>query len=108
VAEILAKAPKAPLRLQFSILEVEIDESMVWSVVVDEDGGRAASGPSGQADVEVITQAETWWAMAEGRLSPLDAFLSGRMRVRGNIELAKRIFLVDLAAGSAELPEWLR
>jgi putative sterol carrier protein len=59
-------------------------------------------------DVEIITRAETWWEIADGRLSPLEAFVKGRLRVRGKIELAKRIFLVDLAAAPAELPAWLR
>jgi len=58
--------------------------------------------------VEIITRAETWWEIAEARLSPLEAFVTGRLRVRGNLERAKTVFLIDLAAGPAKLPEWLR
>lgn len=109
VAEILAKAPKVrPLQLQISILDDDTEEPTVWAVAIDKDGGKAVQGASEQTDVEIITRAETWWEIAEGRLSPLEAFVSGRLRVRGNIELAKRIFLIDLAADSAKLPEWLR
>jgi putative sterol carrier protein len=57
--------------------------------------------------VEIITEAETWWEIAERRLSPLEAFVTGRLRVRGNIERAKRVFLVDLAAAPTKLPDWL-
>lgn len=109
VAEILAKAPKArPLQLQFSILDDDTEEPTAWTVAIDKDEGKAAQGPSKQADVEIITRAETWWEIAEGRLSPLEAFVTGHLRVRGNIELAKRVFLIDLAAQPAKLPEWLR
>lgn len=110
VAEILAKAPKGrQLQLQFSILDDDTEEPTAWTVAIDKkDDGKAAQGPSEQADVEIITRAETWWEIAEGRLSPLKAFVSGRLRVRGNIELAKRIFLIDLAAEPTKLPEWLR
>ena len=42
-------------------------------------------------DLEILTDAETWTAIASGEVSPLDAFGSGRMRIRGDIELARVI-----------------
>lgn len=109
VAEILSKARKGkPLQLQFSILDDDTEEPTPWSVAVGKDGGKASQGPSERPDVEIITRAETWWEIAEGRLSPLEAFVNGRLRVRGNIERAKRVFLIDLAAEPTKLPEWLR
>lgn len=107
VAEILARAPAGPLRLQFSLVEVDTEESAVWTVAVDEDGGKAAQGSGERPDIEIITRAETWWDIADGELSPLEAFVSGRLRVRGDIGLARRV-LIDLAVAPAELPEWLR
>ena len=44
-----------------------------------------------EADVVVIMRRETWVQIAQGRLSPFDALFSGRMRVGGNLELAKRL-----------------
>jgi hypothetical protein len=41
--------------------------------------------------VELITTAETWAEMAGARLSPLEAFLRGQMRVRGDVELAQNM-----------------
>lgn len=109
VADILTKARnRKPLQLQFSIFDGDTEEPTSWSVAIGKDGGKAAQGPSERPDVEIITRAETWWEIAEGRLSPLEAFVNGRLRVRGNLERAKHVFLIDLAAGPAKLPEWLR
>lgn len=109
VAEILSKTRNGkPLKLQFSILDDKTEEPTLWSVAISKGGGAAAKGPAERPDVEIITSAETWWQIAEGRLSPLEAFVKGRLRVRGNIERAKRVFLIDLAAEPAQLPEWLR
>ena len=109
LAEILSKTHKGkPLQLQFSIVDGEQEEPTAWSVIMDKDGGKVAQEPSAEPDVEIITRAETWWEIADGQLSPLEAFLTGRLRVRGNIERAKRVFLVDLAAEPGQLPEWLR
>jgi putative sterol carrier protein len=43
-------------------------------------------------DFEIVTRIETWWHIAEGKLSPLDAFLTGKMRVRGNRDFGQRVF----------------
>jgi putative sterol carrier protein len=40
-------------------------------------------------DVEIITTPETWWEIATGKLAPHDAFLTGRMRVRGDTSMAQ-------------------
>lgn len=109
VAEILSKTQKGkPLQLQFSLVDGDEENPTVWSVVIDKSGGKAKQQPAARPDVEIITRPETWWEIAEGRLSPLDAFVTGRLRVQGSIERAKRVFLTDLATEAGPLPEWLR
>lgn len=49
-------------------------------------------------DLEIITAPDTWKQIAEGKLSPMDAFGRGKMRIRGDVELAKRLYR-HLAAG---------
>jgi putative sterol carrier protein len=108
VAEILSKTRNGrPLQLQFSILERDSEEPTPWSVAITKQGGKVTQQAADKPDVEIITEAETWWEIAERRLSPLEAFVTGRLRVRGNIERAKRVFLVDLAAAPTKLPDWL-
>ena len=51
-----------------------------------------------QPDLEVVTRAATWWEIAGGQLSPVEAFLAGRLRVRGDVEWGKAI-LGELSGG---------
>jgi hypothetical protein len=55
------------------------------------NGVKAKTGirPIGKPDVELVTTPETWSEIASGQLPPILAFLSGRMRVRGNVRLAQ-------------------
>lgn len=108
LAEILSKTTNGrPLQLQFSILDKDSEEPTQWSVAITKEGGAVAQKAAERPDVEIITAADTWWQIADGRLSPLEAFITGRLRVRGNIERAKRVFLVDLASAPGKLPDWL-
>ena len=57
-----------------------------------------SSTPAKKPDVELIMTPETWLQIAAGKAPPHQAFLSGRMRVRGNTDLAQRM-LTYVAAG---------
>jgi putative sterol carrier protein len=108
VAEILSKSRNGrPLQLQFSILDKNSEQPTPWSVAITKEGAEVAQEAAERPDVEIITAADTWWQIADGQLSPIEAFIAGRLRVRGNIERAKRVFLVDLAAAPGKLPDWL-
>src|ERR1700690_3474072 len=52
-----------------------------------------------KVNVELAMKPEVWSQIASGRLAPHDAFLSGRMRVRGNTALAQEM-LKHLAGSS--------
>jgi hypothetical protein len=45
----------------------------------------------GRADLEILTTADVWTAIAAGRVSPLAAFGAGKLRVRGDIGLARQM-----------------
>ncbi|HEU4456564.1 MAG TPA: SCP2 sterol-binding domain-containing protein [Longimicrobium sp.] len=47
--------------------------------------GEAIESP----DLEIITDAKTWADIASGRVAPLEAFGSGKVRVLGSIEMAR-------------------
>lgn len=54
---------------------------------------------AGEPEFEVITDLATAAEMAKGMLSPVDAFLTGKMEVRGNLELGKRLFAAAASRG---------
>lgn len=53
------------------------------------DGTRLADQPAKQRlDLDVTTDADTWQELSAGRLTPLEAFAGGRMRLRGDVTTA--------------------
>ncbi len=88
-------------RLQFQILSDEGQK--FWSVEITAKGSKVHAGSVDNPDFEIITSPETWWQIAEGALSPLRAFTQGKMRVRGDIELGKR--LLQKLASSESNPD---
>ncbi|HEX2195622.1 MAG TPA: alpha/beta fold hydrolase [Actinomycetota bacterium] len=58
--------------------------------------------PEGDADVEIVTDAETWRAVDSGRMSGIEAFAQRRLVVRGSIDkslLFEPLFDRDRAGG---------
>jgi hypothetical protein len=67
-------SPRIHLRL------VEGDEIVETLVTAD-----------GDPDVIVVLSRDTWLAIAQGRLAPYEALVTGRLRVGGDVGLAKRV-----------------
>jgi hypothetical protein len=81
--------------------DLVVDEPLVVEQVVDGDSGAAVRyqvriGPDGAsvsghtsapADVVLVTDRATAWAMHQGRLRAQDAFARGALKVRGRPEL---------------------
>lgn len=48
--------------------------------------------PHDKPDIEILARAETLLKIAEGKISPIEALGTGRMRIRGDLELAERFY----------------
>jgi putative sterol carrier protein len=100
LAELLAPAKlQGSLKLQL-LQDGKLENASSFQVSF---GGKKQKSRGGKAahPVELITTPDTWTEIASGRLAPHDAFLGGRMRVRGDLRLAQLI--LRQAAGSAGL-----
>ena len=64
------------------------DVGRVWEVRLDGERCRVRLSGSDDPDVVIGTDAATWLALREGRISGLDAFARRRLYARGNIDLA--------------------
>jgi|SRR5215472_3229194 len=62
-----------------------------WTVEGGAADSTARPGKPDSADVHVVTQAETLTKIATGQLAPYDALFGGKLRVGGNLEMAKSI-----------------
>ncbi len=93
------------LRSSGELAEVQFDivrgrTTHRWTVSLEPKAAAAAERASRRPDLRLLLRQETWQRIAEGELSPLDAFLSGELRIRGDTELAKR--LLKRAGGAGE------
>jgi pimeloyl-ACP methyl ester carboxylesterase len=64
------------------------DVGRTWEVRTRTDRCEVRPSPVREPDVVIGTDAATWLALREGRLSGLDAFAQRRLYARGNLDLA--------------------
>ena len=72
------------------VARFEIEETGVIRVA----GSKVSTGPdaaAGEADVTISASLETFREMFEGGLSPATAFMTGKVRVEGDIGTALRL-----------------
>jgi putative sterol carrier protein len=85
--------------IQFRI--VDKDQHRYWNLRLDAQGCSVHVERLNKPDLEIITKVETWLQMAGGKLSPLIAFARGKMRIRGDEKLGKRL-LKQLASSEGK------
>ena len=80
-----------------------IDEKETAPFRLDLTGGKAtvAKGSTGKADFAIKGSRETMAEIAKGDLSPVDAYLAGRLEVHGDLDFGRRLF-AKLAAKTGE------
>ena len=86
--------------VQFRI--VDRSSRAAWTIQIRPKSSRLLSQPAEQPDLEIVLRATTWQEIADGELSPIAAFRGGRMRVRGDYELGRRL-LGRIAAPDSRL-----
>lgn len=99
IAELLKSTDEHAL-LQIRILSGE--KHLYWCLELNENGCKVRAEKHDHSDFEVVMRAETWWQIAEGSLSPLEAFIQNKMKIGGDVELGKRI-LRRLAASEGSV-----
>jgi putative sterol carrier protein len=90
MAELL-KGTEDEGKFQFQI--TTDDKPSYYVVEVNKKTSLVKTVKNDKPDFEIITDADTWWQIADGALSPLRAFLEHKIRVRGNLPLGKKILM---------------
>ncbi len=73
--------------IQFTIREGR--QTRRWCLTLTPGDCHVEEAAIENPNLEVITDAAVWADIASGKVSPLEAFGSGKVRVRGDIELAR-------------------
>lgn len=73
------------------VFELEGEGGGSWTVRVADGALTVEDAPAAEADVTVRAKADDWLAIVEGRMDPQLAYLTKRLRVTGNLQLALRL-----------------
>jgi SCP-2 sterol transfer family len=79
----------ADARCRIQIRLVGDDDAVQsWHV---EPGSGSPAKPGDEPDFVVVVSRDTWGLIATGQLAPYDALFGGKLRVGGNLDLAKDV-----------------
>lgn len=96
----LLKRGKDVGRLEVRLLGKSGSRSYTFDVLAGDC--RVTQGTSDERDLEIVVSEETWVDLANGDLSPVEAYLTGRMEVTGDLEFAKRQYAKAMSRRAAE------
>jgi putative sterol carrier protein len=71
--------------------EIEGERGGTWNAVIEHGTCAISPGPGSQPTLTLQVSAEDWLDIFRKKHSPYGLFLSGRMKVRGDIELAVKL-----------------
>jgi putative sterol carrier protein len=69
----------------------EIDGSGTWRVDVDDGTVSVAEGGEGDADATIAASEETFQKIASGDLNATTAYMTGKLKVRGDMGAAMKL-----------------
>jgi len=83
----------APARIHLRLIDDSgsDDGTDHWDVEAGAKKSVARQGQPKAPDVTIVLRRSTWMQIAHGQISPFDALFAGRLRVGGDVELAKRL-----------------
>jgi putative sterol carrier protein len=68
----------------------EIDGAGTWKVDVDAGSVKVTEGP-GEADCTIATSEETFEKIASGEQNPTSAYMTGKLKVKGDMGAAMKL-----------------
>ena len=67
------------------------DETGVWAFQIVNGAGQLIPGGVEKPDVTFTTSGKDWVAIAEGKLDSMKAFMTGKLKVSGDMMLAMKV-----------------
>lgn len=69
----------------------DIGEAGKWYAVLSDDGATVSEGEAEDANITITVSEENWLAIVSGSLAPQMAFLTGKIKIKGDMSLAMKL-----------------
>ena len=86
-AEVVAKVGAA---FHFEFREKKADKPTYVTVDLKSGNGKITIGKEGKADATFVMLDDDFMKLVEGKLKPQDAFMTGKMKIKGNMAKAMK------------------
>jgi putative sterol carrier protein len=73
------------LSLQFEVPDAPEGAEKIYTITIDEGAARVTAGAGESPDITIVNNYETAAAMAKGELNTQMAFMTGKIKVSGNM-----------------------
>lgn len=67
------------------------DQASVWAFKIDDGKGTVIPGGVEKPDITITVSDKDWLAIAEGKLDGMNAFMTGKLKVAGDMMLAMKL-----------------
>ncbi|CAO1624109.1 unnamed protein product [Sympodiomycopsis kandeliae] len=92
--EMSEKEKKDIIKKTNGVFEMHIKqggEELVYTIDLKKEGAAYEGKAKGKADVTINTSDDVFMQMADGQLNGQKAFMSGKLKVKGNVMLATKL-----------------
>ena len=83
-----AAAAKVNKTIQWNITG---DDPGVWAIQINDGAARLFPGGIEKPDVTFTVTSKDWLTIAEGKLNAMNAFMTGKLKVAGDMGLAMKV-----------------
>jgi putative sterol carrier protein len=69
----------------------DITDAGKWYAVLSDDGATVSEGEADDSNITISVSEENWLAIVAGTLAPQMAFLTGKIKIKGDMSLAMKL-----------------
>ena len=95
IKEVLAAIPSkvSGMKGQKAVYQFDLtgDNGGVYNIVIDDDSVAVNEGPHATPTIKITMSASDYLDLANGKLNPQHAFMSGRLKIAGDMSMAMRM-----------------